>query len=138
MRKILWIVVFLMAGCSTTVVDREQYLILKSFKNDTPHGEGTGKSIKIARATLPLYLNSREIVYVRDGIARAYAHSFWGDLPSDFYRLVLLDKLERSGLFTAVIEQGGVVDADLILCKAGWRNLSRLLERMAGPMRRYL
>lgn len=115
MRKILWIVVFLMAGCSTTVVDREQYLILKSFKNDTPHGEGTGKSIKIARATLPLYLNSREIVYVRDGIARAYAHSFWGDLPSDFYRLVLLDKLERSGLFTAVIEQGGVVDADLIL-----------------------
>lgn len=114
MRKIGWILIFFMMGCSTATVDKEQSLVLKSCCYEGSY-KNTGKSIKVARPTLPLYLNSKEIVYVKGGVAKTYAHTFWGDLPSNFYRFMLLNKLEYSGLFTTVMTQGGVVDVDLIL-----------------------
>lgn len=114
MQKFLCFIVFFITACSTVTTDKEQSLILKPCCYETGY-ENTEKNIRIAKPTLPLYLNSKEIVYVQDGIAKSYAHTFWGDLPSNFYRLVLFNKLEHSGLFDAVVEQGDGVGVDLIL-----------------------
>ncbi len=96
--------------------DRTQNFVLKSdhksFERSFKH---TDKSLKILVPDTPLYLNSYQIIYMQNGLSNAYAYHFWGDLPSNFYRFVLLSKFEQSGIFKTLVGQNSPVLADFIL-----------------------
>lgn len=114
MRILYVLFAFLLSGCASVSVDKEQSLILKSYGYEKNHQQSQ-KTLQIVKPKTPLYLNSKEILYVEDGLSRAYAYHFWADLPSNFYRFVLLDKLEKSTLFSAVVEKSTFTRVDLAL-----------------------
>lgn len=114
MRILYVLFAFLLSGCAGVSVDKEQSLILKSYGYEKNHQQSQ-KTLQIVKPKTPLYLNSKEILYVEDGLSRAYAYHFWADLPSNFYRFVLLDKLEKSTLFSAVVEKSTFTRVDLAL-----------------------
>ncbi len=119
MKKILFLsLVLFLSACSLkqSGVDNTQKFILTddnssfqtSFKN-------TQKILKILTPETPLYLNSYAIIYIQNGLSNAYAYHFWGDLPSNFYRFVLLSKFEQSGIFKSLVGQSSGILADFIL-----------------------
>lgn len=109
----------LFSGCSISnnTIDKTQNFILKNNENISIHQnfKPTNKILKIRNASLPLYLNSQSIIYIKDGISNSYAYHFWADTPSDFYRSLLLSKFEKSKIFKALILQGNSLEADYIL-----------------------
>ncbi|MCH5336217.1 MAG: membrane integrity-associated transporter subunit PqiC [Campylobacter sp.] len=97
-------------------VEQSQYFILKSDeKISSKDFKSRDKSLKILNPDVPLYLNSYQIIYIQNGISNAYAHHFWGDVPSNLYRFVLLSKFEQSGIFKSLVGQNSPVLADFIL-----------------------
>ncbi|CAG9470934.1 hypothetical protein BXA09_08010 [Campylobacter upsaliensis] len=114
MRIFTFFLLFFLSGCAKISVDKEQSLILKSYgyEKNLTHSQ---KTLQILKPKVPLYLNSKEIIYVKKGLSGTYAYHFWADLPSNFYRFVLLDKLEKSGIFNAVVEKANLTPVDLAL-----------------------
>ncbi|MBM0637242.1 ABC-type transport auxiliary lipoprotein family protein [Campylobacter sp. VicNov18] len=98
--------IFIFNGCSFRheVVDKTQNIMLKDNKTllNTDFKK-THKILKIRTPDLPLYLNSRYIVYTYKGFSNKYAHYFWADLPSNLYSFLILSKLEQSQMFTTVL-----------------------------------
>lgn len=112
------VLVLILNACSLkqSQVDKTQNFILKS------DNEAFGKSfkqrdkgLKILVPDTPLYLNSYRVIYIENGLSSAYAHHFWGDLPSNLYRFMLLSKLEQSGIFETLVGQNSPITADLVL-----------------------
>lgn len=112
------ILLLILSACSIKNVqeDSVKTLILKSdeseYKQNFIH---TDKILRILNPDTPLYLNSRAIIYILEGISGAYAYHFWGDLPSNFYRFILSSKLEKSGIFKNIIGANTKLNADYVL-----------------------
>ncbi|MBZ7954069.1 membrane integrity-associated transporter subunit PqiC [Campylobacter sp. W0018] len=119
MKKYLYIFIltFIFYGCSiNNQVDKTQMFILKNDEISSNISlKKTTKILKIKSATLPLYLNSKSIIYTQNNISNTYAYHFWADLPSNFYRSFLLSKLEKTKIFKAVISSKSLLNADYIL-----------------------
>lgn len=119
MKTFLTMILALFLGaCSLkqSGVDLSQNFILKNNgKAFETSFKSRDKSLKILNPDVPLYLNSYQIIYIQNGISNAYAHHFWGDVPSNLYRFVLLSKFEQSGIFKSLVGQNSPVLADFIL-----------------------
>lgn len=119
MKTFLTMILALFLGaCSLkqSGVDLSQNFILKNNgKVFETSFKSRDKSLKILNPDVPLYLNSYQIIYIQNGISNAYAHHFWGDVPSNLYRFVLLSKFEQSGIFKSLVGQNSPVLADFIL-----------------------
>ncbi|TKX32987.1 ABC-type transport auxiliary lipoprotein family protein [Campylobacter aviculae] len=119
MKKYLFIFVlsFIFYGCSINhQIDQTQMFILKNDEiSSSTLFKKTTKILKIKNASLPLYLNSKSIVYIENNMGNSYAYHFWADLPSSFYRSLLLSKLEQVKIFKTVIFQGSSLKPDYIL-----------------------
>jgi len=84
----------------------------KSFEFSTTP---SNKSLKILNPYALNSLNSNQILYVQDGIVRAYAYHFWQDTPLNLCRFVFLNKLEQSKIFTALSTQNSTLKSDFVL-----------------------
>ncbi|TKX31551.1 ABC-type transport auxiliary lipoprotein family protein [Campylobacter estrildidarum] len=119
MKKYLYIFIlsFIFYGCSiNSQVDKTQMFILKN--NEIPSNivfKKIDKILKIKNAYLPLYLNSKSIIYIENNMGNSYAYYFWADLPSNFYQSLLLSKLEQAKIFKAVIFKESSLESDYIL-----------------------
>lgn len=115
---LIMILALFLGACSLkqSGVDLSQNFILKNEgKAFETSFKSRDKSLKILNPDVPLYLNSYQIIYIQNGISNAYAHHFWGDVPSNLYRFVLLSKFEQSGIFKSLVGQNSPVLADFIL-----------------------
>lgn len=115
---LIMILALFLGACSLkqSGVDLSQNFILKNNgKVFETSFKSRDKSLKILNPDVPLYLNSYQIIYIQNGISNAYAHHFWGDVPSNLYRFVLLSKFEQSGIFKSLVGQNSPVLADFIL-----------------------
>ena len=112
------ILILTLSACSLkqVEVDKTQKIILK---NDNKAFETSfkqrAKSLKILTPDVPLYLNSYQVIYIQNELSNAYAYHFWGDLPSNLYRFMLLSKFEQSKIFTSLVGQNSPIIADFIL-----------------------
>lgn len=115
---LIMILALFLGACSLkqSGVDLSQNFILKNNRKAFETSfKSRDKSLKILNPDVPLYLNSYQIIYIQNGISNAYAHHFWGDVPSNLYRFVLLSKFEQSGIFKSLVGQNSPVLADFIL-----------------------
>ncbi|MBZ7932322.1 membrane integrity-associated transporter subunit PqiC [Campylobacter sp. RM10543] len=119
MKKYLYILIlsFIFYGCSiNNQIDKTQMFILKNDEiSSNISFKKTNKILKIKNAYLPLYLNSKSIIYTKNNISNTYAYHFWADLPSNFYKSFLLSKLEKTKIFKAVISSQSSLNADYVL-----------------------
>ncbi|MBZ7965693.1 ABC-type transport auxiliary lipoprotein family protein [Campylobacter molothri] len=119
MKKYLYILIlsFIFYGCSiNNQIDKTQMFILKNDEiSSNISFKKTNKILKIKNAYLPLYLNSKSIIYTKNNISNTYAYHFWADLPSNFYKSFLLSKLEKTKIFKTVISSQSSLNADYVL-----------------------
>ncbi|MBK1971360.1 membrane integrity-associated transporter subunit PqiC [Campylobacter sp. TTU-622] len=116
MKAILLFILVFLSACSIKTTDISQEFILKSNEQDFNQSfKTTDKTLKILDLDLPLYLNSKNITYIKDDISDIYAYHFWADTPNNLLRFMLLDKLERSHLFKTLIGKHSKINADIVL-----------------------
>lgn len=117
MKIILLLFIFIfLSACSIKSTDISQEFILKSNERDFNQSfKTTNQTLKILDFDVPLYLNSKNITYIKDDISGIYAYHFWADTPNNLLRFILLDKLEKSHLFKALIGKHSKISADIAL-----------------------
>lgn len=117
MKIILLFFIFIfLSACSIKSTDISQEFILKSNERDFNQSfKTTDQTLKILDFDVPLYLNSKNITYIKDDISGIYAYHFWADTPNNLLRFILLNKLEKSHLFKALIGKHSKINADIAL-----------------------
>ena len=115
MKNLILILTLILSGCVLKQESKIQNIVLKSDENLSLSYKKSDKILKIKKASLPLYLNSRFISYQKNGFYDKYAYYLWGDLPSNLYVNLLFSKLEKSEIFKAVISQESALQSDFVL-----------------------
>ncbi len=120
MRRLalLPLIALLLAGCATRELPAPYVYTLRPMTPDQPRRETAEKGpiLKLAplRGTRP-YAGTR-MLYTESGIDRnAFAFSRWSDSPIRLLQTVLLEQLNQSGLFRAVVPPGSTLRSDLSL-----------------------
>ncbi|RLB70973.1 MAG: hypothetical protein DRH04_02670 [Deltaproteobacteria bacterium] len=124
MKYRLPIVVILMVmvsgfGCSLKLGEKpasKTYYVLQD-----PGGKGKAYrerplSLLLGEATAPALVSSRKIVFSRTPDTRSfYQYASWTETPPRLFTRLLLDRLEKAGLFSSVCRRPAVVHTDLQL-----------------------
>ncbi|NIA19743.1 MAG: hypothetical protein GWP07_04840 [Xanthomonadaceae bacterium] len=116
---IILIVMFAGFGCSIKLgkkASSKTYYVLQ----DPGSGKTTYRkrplSLLLGETTAPALASSRKIVFSRTPDTRGfYQYASWSETPPRVFTCLLLNRLETSGLFTAVCRRPAVIHTDLQL-----------------------
>ena len=98
-----------------------------------------GPVLLVATPDARVGLRSRDIAYSREGASRQlhyYAHHYWADTPAEMLRPLLVDALETSGAFSAIIDSThGRLAALRLDTEIQWFDLRIDGDRLAGRVK---
>lgn len=116
--KYLWIfpLIVLMGGCSIKDTSTKPYnYSLEPMVTLSRFSQHTSDVLKIARIDAPSALNSRAILYKKDGAMLPYKYGTWSDTPSLKLQYLIAEALQDQNHFESVISGTSLASNNLVL-----------------------
>jgi len=116
---IILVIMFAGIGCSLKLGKRtnsKTYYVLQDPGSGKTRYRKRPLSLLLEETTAPALVSNSKIVFSRTPDTRSfYQYAYWSETPPRFFTCMLLNRLETSGLFTAVCRRPTVVHTDLQL-----------------------